>query len=82
MISEGDCLSLSPTGEREGRGLIRSHRLWESYLCKQLVACATDVHLPAHKLEHFTDDSMQSKLDEEIGHTGIDPHQRKIPDAT
>jgi Mn-dependent DtxR family transcriptional regulator len=77
---EGIGLNLTSVGEQEGRGLIRSHRLWEAYLCNQLSACATDVHLPAHKLEHFTDASMQSQLDQEIGHPEVDPHQRKIPD--
>ena len=75
-------LSLTVIGEQEGQGLIRSHRLWEAYLCDQLTACEADVHLPAHKLEHFTDASMQSQLDQEIDHGGLDPHQRKIPDAT
>jgi manganese/zinc/iron transport system permease protein len=79
LSAEGEGLSLTSIGEQEGRGLIRSHRLWEAYLCNQLAACVTDVHLPAHKLEHFTDDSMQSQLDREIGHPAVDPHQRKIP---
>jgi len=79
---EGEGLSLTSTGEQEGRGLIRSHRLWEAYLCDQFGACVADVHLPAHKLEHFTDPFMQSQLDQEIGHADTDPHQRKIPDAT
>ena len=82
LSAEGAGLSLTSIGEKEGQGLIRSHRLWEAYLCNQLAACATDVHLSAHKLEHFTDASLQSKLDQESGHPGVDPHQRKIPDAT
>ena len=81
LIAEDDGLKLTSIGEKEGRGLIRSHRLWEAYLCTQLGACVTDVHLPAHKLEHFTDASMQSQLDQAIDHAGTDPHQRKIPDA-
>jgi manganese/zinc/iron transport system permease protein len=79
LSAEGEGLSLTSIGEQEGRGLIRSHRLWEAYLCSQLAACVADVHLPAHKLEHFTDESMQSQLDREIGHPDVDPHQRKIP---
>ncbi|MBT8369500.1 MAG: metal ABC transporter permease [Deltaproteobacteria bacterium] len=82
VLTEGVHLSLSTAGEREGQSLVRSHRLWESYLCNQLVVCAEDVHLPAHKLEHFTDASMQSKLNQETGHKDLDPHQRKIPKAT
>jgi manganese/zinc/iron transport system permease protein len=81
LRAEGEGLRLTSIGEKEGRQLIRSHRLWEAYLCDQLAACATDVHLSAHKLEHFTDASMQSQLDQEIDHDGLDPHQRKIPDA-
>ena len=81
LIAEGDGLSLSEIGEQEGRGLVRSHRLWEAYLCDRLAACVTDVHLPAHKLEHFTDPAMQSELDRAVGHPGVDPHQRKIPEA-
>jgi manganese/zinc/iron transport system permease protein len=80
--AEGARLILTSAGEKEGQGLIRSHRLWEAYLCNQLAACATDVHQLAHKLEHFTDASMQSKLDEATDHGGLDPHQRTIPDAT
>jgi manganese/zinc/iron transport system permease protein len=79
--AEAEVLSLTSLGEQEGQGLIRSHRLWEAYLCDHLTACVTDVHLPAHKLEHFTDASMQSQLDQEIDHGGMDPHQRKIPEA-
>ena len=52
LSGNGDRLSLTSIGRQEGRGLIRSHRLWEAYLCDQLSACAADVHLPAHKLEH------------------------------
>jgi manganese/zinc/iron transport system permease protein len=81
LSDDGDGLGLTTVGEKEGRGLIRSHRLWEAYLCSRLGACVTDVHLPAHKLEHFTDSSMQSKLDHEIGHPALDPHHRKIPDS-
>jgi len=80
LVTEGDGVRLTTLGEREGQGLVRSHRLWESYLCEHLNACPTDVHLPAHKLEHFTDASMQSQLDHESGHPSQDPHQRRIPD--
>jgi len=81
LKADGRGLSLTPIGVKEGRGLIRSHRLWEAYLCNRLAACVEDVHLSAHKLEHFTDASMQNQLDEEIDHAALDPHQREIPEA-
>ena len=76
----GKSLFLTSLGVKEGRQLIRSHRLWESYLCDQLSVCAEDVHFQAHQLEHYTDRSLQSELDRETGHPQMDPHQRKIPD--
>ena len=51
----GKNLLLTPLGVKEGRQLIRSHWLWEPYLCDQLSVCAEDVHLQAHQLEHYTD---------------------------
>jgi manganese/zinc/iron transport system permease protein len=76
--SEGG-VSLTPAGVKEGRDLVRSHRLWESYLCDKLGVCAEDVHYQAHQLEHYTDESMQTELDREAGHPKMDPHQRPIP---
>ena len=76
----GDGYMLTDSGFDEGRSLIRSHRLWESYLCNSLGACATDVHQQAHRLEHFTDPAMQSRLDRDSGHPTIDPHEREIPE--
>ena len=75
----GSGYMLTDSGFDEGRSLIRSHRLWESYLCNSLGACATDVHQQAHRLEHFTDPSMQSRLDQDSGNPTVDPHDRKIP---
>ena len=77
----GKSLFLTSLGIKEGRQLIRSHRLWESYLCDQLSVCAEDVHLQAHQLEHYTDRYLQSELDRETGHPQLDPHQRKIPES-
>jgi manganese/zinc/iron transport system permease protein len=70
---------LTSNGLREGKNLIRSHRLWESYLCDNLGVCAADVHFQAHQLEHFTDPGLQSQLDRETGHPEVDPHEKQIP---
>ena len=73
--------SLSDEGARESRTLIRSHRLWESYLCDKMGFCPTEVHFSAHQLEHYTDAGIQHALGEETGNPPLDPHQRKIPDS-
>jgi manganese/zinc/iron transport system permease protein len=71
--------ALTPAGSEAGRNLVRSHRLWESYLCDKLGFCATDVHKAAHELEHFTDDTLQQQLSAAAGDPLQDPHQREIP---
>ena len=70
---------LTESGVDDGRMLIRSHRLWETYLCDKLRVCAADVHQQAHQLEHFTDPHLQSELDRTMGDPVIDPHERDIP---
>ncbi len=75
-------LSLTPSGISKGKDLIRSHRLWETYLCNQLGYCDADIHRQAHELEHYTDKRLQTRLDRASGNPTVDPHQRKIPEAS
>ncbi|MCP4748378.1 MAG: iron ABC transporter [Desulfobacteraceae bacterium] len=72
-------LFLTETGLESAKHLVRSHRLWESYLCERMGFCAEDVHYSAHQLEHFTDNSMQSKLKKKSRYPDKDPHNREIP---
>jgi manganese/zinc/iron transport system permease protein len=76
---QGDSLRLNAPGLEAGRNLIRSHRLWEAYLCDKKGFCETDLHYTAHQLEHFTDPDMQRALVEEAGDPTHDPHHRRIP---
>jgi manganese/zinc/iron transport system permease protein len=75
----GQVLWLNEAGLEAGRKLIRSHRLWEAYLCDKKGFCADDVHYTAHQLEHFTDPDLQEKLGKEAGDPVHDPHRRRIP---
>jgi manganese/zinc/iron transport system permease protein len=77
----GAAIEATPRGLSEGRGLIRSHRLWESYLFHRLGIDANEAHFPAHQLEHFTDEAMQSELARSADHPQVDPHRRNIPEA-
>jgi manganese/zinc/iron transport system permease protein len=77
---EAEQLTLTPSGLDTGKNLIRSHRLWETYLCDQMGYCGADIHRYAHQLEHYTDSDMQDQLGEVTGHPVMDPHERKIPD--
>jgi manganese/zinc/iron transport system permease protein len=73
-------IHLTADGIAAARRLVRSHRLWEAYLCDKMGFCATDVHYTAHHLEHFTDATMQTRLAQASGSPARDPHQRSIPD--
>lgn len=75
-----DRLTLTRSGLDRGRNLVRSHRLWETYLCNKMGYCDADMHRQAHELEHFTNTELQNKLGQITGNPIYDPHQRKIPE--
>lgn len=72
-------LTLTGRGKEIAKGLVRSHRLWETYLCNVMGYCHGDVHRHAHDFEHVTDSNLQDKLREVTGSPHFDPHQRTIP---
>ena len=72
---------LTDAGRAAARSVVRSHRLWESYLVRQLGLRPDHVHDTAMRLEHITDPSLQQRLAERVEHVQIDPHGRTIPDA-
>jgi manganese/zinc/iron transport system permease protein len=74
-----DRLTLTESGFDNGKNLVRSHRLWETYLCDKMGYCGADIHRTAHELEHYTDADMQTELGQVTGNPIFDPHQRKIP---
>lgn len=78
-----DRYRLTEAGRVRSRGLIRTHRLWESYLVKVLGLRPDHVHRSAEDLEHLTSQevaaALESRLRTEGGSTLIDPHDRPIP---
>lgn len=75
-------LALTPSGKNAGKKMIRSHRLWETYLCDVMGYCDADAHRHAHRFEHFTSPDLQHRLSEVTGNPARDPHQRVIPGET
>lgn len=71
--------SLTPEGRRQARSLVRTHRLWETFLVKEMGLKADHVHPRAEDLEHFTSESMVDELSASQRDTTVDPHGRKIP---
>ena len=75
-----DRLTLTDTGRDAARQLVRTHRLWESYLVQHLGLPLDHVHDPAHRVEHFIDEKMQRDLEEAVEGVARDPHGRDIPE--
>jgi ABC-type Mn2+/Zn2+ transport system permease subunit len=72
-------LRLTDSGRRRATHLVRSHRLWETYLVKSLGLPADHVHAPAERMEHFIDERMREELATDVGADARDPHGREIP---
>lgn len=72
----GPMPSLTATGRDVARGLIRTHRLLESYLVDRAGLRADHVHRSAMELEHFVPTDM---LEAEHGDRSLDPHDKQIP---
>ena len=80
ILLAGDRLQLTDKGRNDARQLVRSHRLWETYLVQHLGMPLDHVHEPAHRVEHFIDEKMRETLASEIDTEGKDPHGREIPE--
>jgi len=76
---DGDIISLTDEGRQHARRLLRSHRLWESYL-QHLGVAEEELHDRAHVLEHVHDEDAVDYLDDKLGHPLIDPHGAEIPE--
>lgn len=72
-------LRLTDLGRENARHLVRSHRLWESYLAKHFVLGEGYFHGSAEEIEHFLDPELQAELAHDLDRPGVDPHGRAIP---
>lgn len=70
---------LTDSGHRRAQNLVRSHRLWESYLAEHLALPQDHLHDSAHLVEHFIDPELRRELESELGEPAQDPHGRTIP---
>jgi len=76
---DGGHPGLTDRGREIGRELIRSHRLWESWLHKHLGVPMEALHRGAERLEHVTDPAMLDRLREQTDRPAIDPQGKPIP---
>ena len=71
---------LTTGGRRHAIGLIRRHRLWESFLHAELGLPWEAVHDVACELEHAAGDEVTEALATRLGHPLRCPHGNLIPD--
>jgi len=71
---------LTEAGDRIATFLIRSHRLWETFLVDKLSFSWDEVHPMAEQLEHIKSDELVNRLDAFLGFPKVDPHGDPIPD--
>jgi manganese/zinc/iron transport system permease protein len=71
-------LALTDRGVRAGERIIRSHRLWETYLNERLGLPPDHVHDPSERMEHFLSDDLVRDVRAQVrGDT--DPQGKGIP---
>jgi DtxR family Mn-dependent transcriptional regulator len=74
-------ITLTARGRQSAVGVIRKHRLWETFLYEKLKFTWDEVHEVAEQLEHIQSAKLVDRLDEFLGHPKYDPHGDPIPDA-
>ncbi|QDV32624.1 metal ABC transporter permease [Tautonia plasticadhaerens] len=77
--SDAGTLGLTGPGRAEARELVRSHRLWESYLNENFDLPADHLHDPAERIEHFIGPALRAELAAALDRPDADPHGRAIP---
>ena len=70
---------LTPAGRVAAAELVRSHRLWESFLAARLELPADHVHPSAERMEHYIDRALQTQIAADLADPRSDPHGRPIP---
>jgi ABC-type Mn2+/Zn2+ transport system permease subunit len=79
LVAPSADLQLTDSGRIAARQLVRSHRLWETYLVEQLGLPLDHVHEPAERMEHYISPQLQAELLTDLANHPADPHGRDIP---
>jgi DtxR family Mn-dependent transcriptional regulator len=74
-------VTLTEEGRQHAIGVIRKHRLWETFLYEKLHFTWDEVHEVAEQLEHIQSVKLIDRLDEFLSYPRYDPHGDPIPDA-
>lgn len=71
--------TLTGTGRSQVYRLLRSHRLWETYLTRKAGVPWEHVHDEAEQLEHHLPEDMVDEIEERLDYPETDPHGAPIP---
>lgn len=74
-------LTLTAEGVARARGVIRRHRLIETWLVDEMGYDWHEVHDEAEVLEHSISERLLDAIDARLGHPRSDPHGDPIPSA-
>lgn len=72
---------LTSKGEKIALGVLRRHRIVETFLVQHLGLDWSEVHAEAEVLEHAVSEKVLDRLDELLGYPTADPHGSPIPPA-
>jgi manganese/zinc/iron transport system permease protein len=70
---------LTARGREQAEMVVRSHRLWESWLGRHAELPADHLHPPAEWIEHHLGAEARRRIVAEVGSWASDPHGRPIP---
>lgn len=70
-------VTLTSAGVARAEEMVRSHRLWESYLADEAKLAPEQVHDLADRLEHAHE--LADEVDATLGYPTTDPHGQPIP---
>ncbi|TJZ73390.1 metal-dependent transcriptional regulator [Rhodococcus oryzae] len=74
-------IALTDRGRAAAIGMVRRHRLIETFLVNELGYGWDEVHDEAEVLEHAVSELMIARIDAKLGHPERDPHGDPIPTA-
>ncbi len=74
-------MRLSSQGSEQAINLTRRHRLWESYLTRQLSLSSEKGHYSAERIEHLLTEEQTQRLEAELAepYSNHEPHGKFIP---
>ncbi|MEJ6614383.1 MAG: iron chelate uptake ABC transporter family permease subunit [Saprospiraceae bacterium] len=79
LLSIGSGIGLTYKGKQKAEGLVRAHRLWESYQVDSMGLLEGQIHEEAEILEHHLSEEILDQLDKKLGFPSKDPHGSPIP---